>query len=106
MQVPELQLSLPYKLKVKAMKTEQEKAQYYQAATNQYLKQFTLIVLILFTVLSAVLLLGQKEEIKQYKKQYEVASEKLEIYKADYKLKVDQLRECRGGEVTIKANQK
>lgn len=89
MQVSELQLSLPYKLKVKAMN-----------------KQSALIVLILFTTFAAVLLLGQKEEIKEAKKQYEAASEKLEIYKAAYRLKVDQLRECRGGEVTIKTNQK
>lgn len=88
------------------MKTEQEKARYYQAATNQYLKQFTLVVLILFTTFAAVLLLGQKEEIKEAKKQYEAASEKLEIYKAAYRLKVDQLRECQGGGVTIKTNQK
>jgi hypothetical protein len=69
-------------------------------------KQSALIVLILFTTFAAVLLLGQKEEIKQYKKQYEVANEKLEIYKTAYKLKVDQLRECQGGGVTIKTNQK
>ncbi len=89
MQVSELQLSLPYKSKVKAMN-----------------KQSALIVLILFTTFAAVLLLGQKEEIKEAKKQYEAASEKLEIYKAAYRLKVDQLRECEAGEVTIKTNQK